>query len=57
MWIRVGQQRQSTLILNKVLTSVDRLDYNKSVAVVCNEGGHLMMYLALEKRDTTKVHR
>ena len=37
MWIRVGQQRQSTLMLNKVLTSVDRLDYNKSVAVACNE--------------------
>ena len=32
-------------MLNKVLTSVDRLDYNKSVAVERNDLGHLMMYL------------
>ena len=37
MWTRAGQQKRSTPMLNKVLTSVDKLDYNKGVAVVCNE--------------------
>jgi hypothetical protein len=32
-------------MLNKVLTSLDRLDYNKGVAVERNDLGHLMMYL------------
>ena len=41
MWIRVGQQRQSTLMLNKVLTSVDRPQYNSHISVATDERNQL----------------